>query len=604
MAVTNLGEGQSSSYTPPARTSFTDNSFLRVSKTSGSEYTSRLKEAIAAEFLVGYPEIKREILVLDKEVYKGIKFSCLVLTGEVPERTDIGKVFHVLLLAATGEVKNEFKNIGNRTIEVQLFPGDGLDAYLTNFIIKELEKSFSGNIYNADGQVVPADFNVSDKEMVRSLSVNCLRAIFAEINTLMPNYQTLNLMNVSKDSNLVIDISTGDSKVVDAAGYPVRSSFKIDFSAISKQANTSSGSIHSEPNQRQNITSMCGFLDLVFSPEDPSMLLVNPFTQNNPQGPKATKRYAPRAILTMFDAETVLLSHVLLSVYSTLALQHQKNWVQLLRRKVPTGRTPVYDDIGYLNIEANMENNESGYGNNIDTSNFDLNTLGQFANALIQDNLMLSIDCPNATSETYYTRVFQLAAMGNPNAHEAIWEVANQMTDGILSQYFPKTSPIVNSDFNKVLLGRWTDLDGNVRDIREIDTITVANMVGKSHPEMIIDWFNLNIPGFYSSEDERLEKMKSMINFILEGAAIFDGTALRVNFSSEFLMAFIRSITECGVSISNVITPINTNEMSSRRSVFNVDNSAFNGVNTIFKGSGFGDSSTRSFGRDQRFKQW
>lgn len=609
MAVTNLNEGnipqQPVKASSSVRTSFGDNTFFRVSKNSGSEYTTKLKETLGADFLVGYPEIKRDIIVLDKEVYKEIKFSCLVLTAEIAGEPALGKVFHVLLLAATGEVKNEYKNMGNKTVEIQLFPGDGLDAYLTNFVTSEIQKSFDGHVYNADGQVIPADFDISSKDMIHSLSVNCLRSLLAELNTIQPDYRIMNLNTINKDANLVIDISTGDGRVIDAVGHPVHSSFKIDFSAVNKQAAGSAGSIHSEQNQKQGITSMYGFLDLVFSPKDMSILLNNPFVQSTPQANRSLQRYAPRVIMTMFDSDTILLSHVLLGIYSTLALQHNKNWVQLFKRKVQTGRTPIYDDIGYLNIEANMGGDANKFGTNIDTSDFDLATLNQFVNTLIQDNLVVSMDCPDATSETYYSRVFQSAAKGNSSAHEVIYEYANEMTNGYLSKYIPKTHPIVNSDCSKILLGHWLDQDGITRDIRELTTVMVANMVGAANPEVIVDWFNLSIPGFFNNEDERLEKMKSTINFILDGAATFDGTAVRVNFNSEFLMAFMNAVSECGIIVNSIVTPINVNEMSNRRSVFQADNAAFNGVTNIFRSAGFNnDSPTRNFGGRQNFRSF
>lgn len=619
MAVTNLGSGgdqqqpnQQKQSTNYIRRSLIDDSIFRVSKNSGSEYTTKLKELLAAEFLAGYPEIKREIIILDKEVYSGIKFSCLVLTGEINNKPESGKVFHVLLLAATGEVKNSFCNVGNRTVEVQLFPGDGLDSYLTNFVTEELKKSFDGHIYNADGQVVPADFDYNNKDMIRSLSVSCLRVLFAELNTVQPNYQIMNLMEVNKDSNLIIDISAGDGKFVDAVGSPVYSAFKVDFSMVNKQTSTAVNSIHSEQNQKQNITSMSGFLDLVFSPSDPSILMNNPFIPITPQTNRSMQRYAPRVVMTMFDADSVLLSHVLLGIYSTLALQYNKNWVQLLRRKAQTQRTPVYDDIGYLNIEANMGGNPGEFGKKIDTSDFDLFKLNQLVSTLFQDNLAISMDCPDATSETYYSRVFQLAARGNANAHEVIFDYANEMTNGYLSQVMvrngvsiPNAHPIVNSDCNKILLGRWTDQDGNVRDIRELTTIMVSNMVGETNPEVIVDWMNLSIPGFFSSEDERLDKMKSTINFILGDAATFDGTALRVNFNSMFLMSFIQAVSECGIIVNNIITPINVNEMTNRRSVFQVDNNSYNGVANVFRNTGYNDPTTnRTTGRFSTFRNY
>ncbi len=570
-----------------------------VPRESGSAYTTKLYENLSKIFLEKRPNIVKEIFVIDKETERDINFSCVVVTASIEGNLDQGKSFAILLLAATGNVKEEVKNVGNEQVKLAIYPSTYIDKYLVDkvlsFVSARTPNLDSKFLYNADGFVIPANFNIEDPAKLKELSKRCEQYVFAELAT-QANADVIDLKEVSKDTNLVIDVSTNNTPGVDSVGEPIRESFVVEFNSLTRDGRNVQQSLHNTQGQKQNICHVGGFFDLLFGPEDPSIVSANKFMKQN--APISTKRYIPRCVITSFDSVSISIPRFLIGLYTTIALQHDRNWVQFFRRKIQTGKTPAYDDVGFLNIEANISQEPpGGYGVPIDTSSFDMAELSGYMSAMVQDNLLYSLDCPDGNPETYYTRVFQEAASGNSSAMQFIYDCMDQLTSGYFSQEFSSSLPIVGQNPIKVLTGYWTDSDGNVRDIRDIDTLTVCNMVGMKNedPAFIVDWMSLFIPEAYADEDLRLDKMRKMLNMFLQDTATYTGVATRVNFQPEALVAFMHSIEKCGITISNIVTPINSSEMTSRRQMFTYDSSVFNQQRALFRSSSMGSNPTRTF---------
>lgn len=559
-----------------------------VPRESGSAYTTKLFENLSKVFLEKRNNtVVKEMFIVDKDIDHDINFSCIVASAYIDGNIELGKSFFILLLAATGSPRKEVKNIGNEQVELSIFPDSYLDTYLAEKI-RAIVAQKSGNIdriYNADGFVVPESFDIDNINKIKELSKRCEQFVLSELDS-STNLQVTDLSQVVKDVNLIIDVSTNNSIVTDSVGEPIRENFAIDFNCTAKDTRSVQQSLHASQGQKQNISRVGGYMDLLFGPEDPSILNANQFSK--PTTPQSTVRYIPRCVITSFDSDSITISRFMLSLYTTLALQHGRNWVQLFRRKVQTGKASNYDDVGFLNIEANVTNEPGGFGPPIATDGFSMATLSDYLKVMVGDNLLYSLDCPGGSPETYYTRVFQLAATGSNTAMEYIYDSLDVLTSGHFSKEFDRNQPIVLQDPIRVLLGHWMDSDGNVRDIRDIDTITVCNMIGlkKQDPGLIVEWLNLFLPAEYNDEDLRLAKMKRLINYFLQDTATFTGTALRVNFNPAALMAFGRSIERCGIIVNNIITPINTNEMQSHRRMFSYDSSAFGDSNSMFRSQG------------------
>ena len=569
-----------------------------VARESGSAYTSKLFENLSKVLLEKRPNIVKEVFVLNKEIEQDISFSCIVATAHVEGNIELGKSFLILLLASTGTVREETRNIDNDRIELSIYPASYLDPYLVEKVRNIVAAKSGGidNLYNADGFVVPSEFDIENVPLIKELSKRCEQFLFSELSE-KTNLEVIDLSQVVKDTNLIIDISTNNTPAVDSVGQPIRESFVIEFNAAARVTGGVQQSLHNVQGQKQNISRIGGFIDLLFGPKDPSIINKNQFMRPS-NAPQETQRYIPRCVITSFDSGNITISKFLLSLYTTLALQEQRNWVQFFRRKIQTGKTPNYDDAGFLNIEANISGDPSGFGSPINTDKFDLSDLSNYMLVLVNDNLLYSLDCPDGSPETFYTRVFQMAADGNGSAIDHIYDTMDRLTGGYFSKEFDRNQPIVLPDTTRVLLGYWTDSDGIVRDIRDIDTITVCNMIGAKNgdPERIVDWLDLFIPGTYTDEELRLSKMKAMINFFLQDTATFTGVATRVNFNPEALVAMVRAIEKCGIAISNITTPINTSEMFAHRQAFNYDAHAFDQARNMFRHtSGMSSTTARSF---------
>lgn len=602
MAIHEGGNKQNSTSQQPTDVnysrSFAPAGVFAVPRESGSAYTTKLAENLAKTFLEKRPNIEKEIFVLDKQIEQDINYSCIIVTANIEGNIELGKSFAVLLLASTGSVREERRNIGNEQIEVSVFPSSYFDDYLTRKI-RSVVASRSGDVelFNADGFVIPANIGADDLVQLREISKRAEQFVLGELSNSLPNGEILDLSKLPKDVNLIIDVSTNNTPVADSVGEPIRESFIIDFNTTVKDPRAAQQSLHNTQGQKQNVCRVGGYFDLLFGPEDPSSLQLNQFSNSNK--PRSTKRYIPRCVITSFDSDSITVPRFLLGLYTTLALQHERNWVQFFRRKIQTGKTPTFDDVGYLNIDANIngETGNHGYGTPIDTSDFSMAKLSDYISAMVSDNLLYSLDCPDGGPESYYTRAFQLASYGNEEAMKYIYDCFDILTGGYFSKEFDSSQPIILQDPIKVLLGHWTDSDGNTRDIRDVDTLIVSNMIGTKNedPAMIVDWTNIFIPGYYSDEDLRLSKMKGLYNYFLLDTATFTSIATRVNFNPNALVAFSNAIEKCGIVISNIVTPINTSEMYAHRQMFSYDSHAFDQQRSMFRSGGMSNMGSRPF---------
>lgn len=542
------------------------------------------------------------LIPIDNTVDTALFYSAIVVCARIKAAMDLGVGYHILILEATGDKPSPImQTIYQRQVEITRVSGDAMDEELHKRVLDKIQQQFPNVAYRmADACIVPVGFNPEDKNLVRKLAFNSSTAGMSELMLNRPDFQDYNLAYLSYDSILECKVVFSRESLENTVGEPMRSDIVVRFVSQKnvQQDQRQMPSLHGGDREQQ-ISLLSGFIDTVYAPLAPTggYNFYQPQQYNMP-----TQRYAARLIVTHIDSHMGFTPALdLLWLATAMAIRDDNNWVQALR---PTPNSEGIDlyDIGALNIDANMENSPAGYGSRISTktdANFGLPELGRLITSLYRPGLIISMDVPECGPSTWYLSVFKEAAEGNPNAQRVILEAANTLTNGIFGKYFTPGKRIFVDLDNRIHLGYYIDSKGIKRDIRTIDYLAVANMIGDRDPASIRTWsdtfFRTEIPLV-----SRLATRKTMIEGLTQHNAVFTGYARRVTFSTEFMEDLVRSCIEAGLRV-RISTPTSTADFNQQRGIGNFVNEALLAPGQSFMDRNYGYSQAPNQGWNQHY---
>jgi hypothetical protein len=572
-----------------------------ISKNIGSDFYLKLKIRLLEIYKnVADPNAELVILDLDNINDPALYYSSIIVAMRYSNMKEIGVAFHVLLLEDTNDkLSPSMENINNQQIENLLVASDAFDDVLMKKAADKVAKAFpNSTLYGVEGCVVPHGFNFDDKNAMYQLALNASWACSTELETHSGQFIDLNLASIKNDSELNINIAFNHEQLPDAVGNLMRSDVKVGFDSrksgnINKQASINMG------DREVKLSEVSGFVDLVWVDPNP----VNVFAQYTPPTANSQK-YAARLVVTNLTSNTSYTpGTVMLALATTVALRDDNNWIQAFRPE-PSNNEIDLRDIGALNIEGNISNEPGLYGTRIDTKSdsFKLEDLGRLTHALVQTGLIFSMDCPEMSAQTWYLSAFSEAANGNKAAYNLLYNVACNLTDGVFANMFPHGTPMFTDCGNRVHNGYWTDKDGSIRDIRDIDHLAVCNLVGDRNPQLIREWtgtfLNTNIPLV-----TRLAARKRIIMNLTGETAVFTGFSNRVTFTSVFLDCLFQGIKLTGLAVK-VNTPLTINDITASRGTATFATQAIlaPGTNTFMDpGNAFQQQPLGGFRHNQRW---
>ncbi len=560
----------------------------------GSEYLNKLREAMNETYKQSLKDPTAEIslLTLDNTNETALAFSAIVVCVRFADNPELGVAFHTLIVEGTGDALTPVsESIGNQPVEIVRVTGDALDEVLMQKVDERVRSSFpQGLRRSVDGSVVPRTFNPENKVHVHRLALNAALACATELEINKPDFVDFNLAHAGNDNALSINIGFSRQQMEDAVGDPMRSDVLVNF-ATQATAQQRSQSVNAV-DRTQKISEISGFLDVLWAPVQQGPVF-NQYMQS--QGPAATQKYVSRLVITnMASNFSYTPASVLLSLNTAMALRDQNNWIQGFRGTQTDDEVDLHD-IGALGIEANFEGNPNGFGSRIDTKSetFGLPDLGQLVAALFQPGLIISLDVPEAGPQTWYTSLFSAASKGSQQAIDAIYDAAMELTNGNFAKYFQQGTPMFQDLNNRVHLGYYTDKNGNRRDIRDIDYLAVANLVGERNPQAIRDWSD-TFTRYQYPLAQRLAARKRMIMSLTRESAIFTGFAHRVTPSAALMGALSQGAMDAGLAV-DIRTPLSSSEFSNERGVANfvagalmAPGQSFGAVSTGFQNYNYG----------------
>lgn len=554
-----------------------------ISRNLGGEYATSLKKKMDEVVnSLANPGLEVKLTMLDREEAR-IRYSCLlfsVLDNTSPDTVAV----HTLILQATGEDPEAvWENIQQRNVEVLRTSHQANDKMLDEAVKRKIQSLYPNKkVKTVSATVLPRDFNVENTSLVHRVLFNAGIASATELEMSKPDFMDGTIASAS-DTNLNINVLFNQNHHEDVTGMPVRGDIVVDFSIkeARQQRNNAYRSVNEDVNESK-LSTLTGYVDLLWSPVQPQQMH-NPYM---PQQNMPTQKYIPNFIVTDIISErSYTPGSMLLAIYTALALRMNENWYQAFKPAQVTG-TDIRD-IGALNIEANLYNEQNvtstgTFGSRIDTKadTFGLPQMAEYLNALIQPSLAISMDVPAAGPTTWYMEMFLAAATGHQDAINVIIHSADVLTGGLFSRNFPMGSPMFLPVNNTVHVGYYTDRNGTRKDIRDIDYIAVANLLGERDPKMISDWSDTFTRTEYN-EALRLYERKKIIMGCTGDSAVFTGLATRVTFSSVFLSALANSIMGAGLKV-DISTPLNVNDFYSQRGAANYMSDAMLSQNALF----------------------
>ena len=527
-----------------------------IPRTVYNEYYTKVKDGLIEIFKHANKDVEITLIDLDNVGTPGLAFSSIVVAVRYKMASN-SVAYHILTLEATGEkIQPVFENIGGIQTEIARFSCHAVDEVLRTKAHEKVVAAIKAKeYYYSEGTIVPAEFNPEDKVKMHKLALNTGLACTTELNIRDKNFNDINLALVPKENNLFIGIDFMKSQLEDAVGNIMRSDVTTSFGTRKQQQQ---GRSVNTGERESNIAVSSGFIDLLWAPVNPQSVF-NPYAQ---QQAAQTQRYAARMVITNLVSNFGYTpSMVLLALASSVSVRDNNNWINTFRPSPIDAGSIDLRDIGALNIEANLENDASGWGKRIDTKSesFQLNDLGQLISALIRPGLTLSLDCPEAGPQSWYLSMFAAASKGSVVASEIIYNAAQQLTGGNFAKYFAKGQSMFEDQYNTVHLGHWIDRKGQKRDLRDIDHLAVCNVAGDRNPELIRGYSDT-----FLRKDvplvKRLADRKRIIQALTSESATFTGYADRVTFSAAFVQALVQGIAEAGLLVrinSQVLDDIN-----------------------------------------------
>lgn len=525
-----------------------------------------------------------EIVKVDNAVVSNLRLSSLAVVARYADKNGKAIAYHTLLLEGSAEpLQPKVLNNNGQQLAVDQFSCDVYDpAYLTA-VDQILSRGYAGlERFTASGTVVPRTFNWDDVVAVRTLIVNAGLAAASSLVTSTPGFQDISLAEFDRTSGLQTTVAFQQPETSDFVGLPVRTDFTVRLSAVAIGAQDQT----TLNNQEREVTlaEAGGFIDLSWAPAAP--------VQGYMGVAQPTQKFVARAITThLINLGSTTIASQLLAVIGVAQLTEGQAWVPYYLPRHSVGKSGVdLKDIGAINIEANLENNPSGFGTAIDTKAADFNNakLGQLLFATVRPGIALAVDVSVCGTDTWYNEVFSAAASAHPSAvsaQRAILRAADRLTNGVFStKYTTDESPVFQGE-DVILAGYYIDEDGVKKDLRELDYLAVMNLAGKD-PRVGQDWTDTFTQGSYSLE-KRLDARKRMIQQLLP-SAVFTGRVLRVTFNPKFIEALVSSAAAAGLQMRTINAAANMEFQNNRGQASWASNGLMSAQSSGLFAQGFG----------------
>lgn len=509
---------------------------------SGGEVYEKLYEKLNAKIKFLNEELKTEekygVVKLLKQ-NAGLNYSAIVVTETMASITSA----HILMIEKTGDYPDKItENIGGTRYEITRTPADALDEKYVEqatIAVADTLKIARESVVIVDGTLVPNEFDVTSDNQVGELVNNTFNAIHSENAIRVSDYKGMNIAQLlagNRNGKFFINLffNSDETNFFDQTGLPVRQDICIALS-YKVGGNQNNKSVN-QGLETYEIVKTYGYIDFEFT----GPAIVN--------GMMTSQKFVPNFIITHIESGVAPTPDIIaLAVASVLSINEDLNWMQSFRSKPGQKNEIDYGDIGVLNVEGNIENNQVGYGKRYDTKSktFTPAELNKFVQTLVRPNILVSIDIPKAGPETWYTSVLQHIKFRNDKAaFERVAASINTMTNGA---YQHGNLPMFAEISNKIHGGFYKSKDG-FKDLRHLSSyMSFANYVTDTNQQPVLisqysnTLYNNNIPA-----ELRAAERRKYIDEMSNKTAVYKQYYDRLTFTSAFLVNMVNSLKAVG----------------------------------------------------------
>lgn len=534
-----------------------------MSRHASSEILNQLLTALTEEYK-NTPAMKNfnwELLPLDYKTTNNIAASSILVVLQDKAHLDLGYAYHALVLEGDSAQASEKTEVwAGSTYDIQKVTGDLIDNVMLDYYGAKMTEMFpqARKLHYADAEVVPRDFNITDKAVIRQLAANAVTACFNEIITRAENFSYINLAHVGKDNTLQIRANYHQQEVADTLGFPVRADIQIDFRSVPTSQNTQSN-FTDNTDRVEVYSTLSGFVVLNY---DPVVDQSNPWAINMPRNANETQLYSAQFVLTQVESEEEINNATQLLALSTAVplLDRSQPWLQqfLPSHLAPNAfgsRRAGFDpkDIGALNYEARLPSADGKIDriNTTDPQTFTEREFYGIMAALVRQGIALSLDVPEAGDSTWYNRIFVAAREIDGLAYRALVHAADALTNNSFSNFFNATSrKILTDSEDRIHLGYYIDQDNVKHDIRNIDLVWMLNRFGADDATVGRQWTDTFV-NTTRPMSVNLALRRKMIEACVSNA-VFTGFARRITFHADFLTSLDKAIAATGLQVRAV----------------------------------------------------
>lgn len=582
-----------------------------VGAESGSDYFVKLVEFVRKK-LEKHPQF--DLVEIPRERNGGeLSYSVLAIIRNTTSLKGAKAphnfvIYQTWIVEATGEVLRPVVDTRDPRAHftIQVTAEDANNRYLVEVLNREIEAFYQSKtngaaptLYYIDPLVIPRTFNVNDENAIGRVLAESTNAVETRAWPRVHNFSDFNFVRQIGSSEIQLpveaDFATGEHRV-NALGMPVYVDALVSVS-IEKINASRSGPVLNRPNANRLLSQAGVMIDLV--PVDVDVLAESNNRRKRDFDPIAA--WAPRAVITDIQQYlTRTASGTIFTVASVAELGRDRNWARSYRgRRVAHGEVNLRD-IGFLNIEANLSDDPSGWGRPVDTSaaDFDDRMMSNFLDSTVARDMVISVDCPATGLQAHQTTALYNLARGGKNPKErARTEIIRSLldaTDGLIENYFDfDKEDIIVGEGEMIHTGFWYDANDRIRDIRELDNyLAIAVRLGAANPSEL-QHYNDTYYRTDINEMRRMSERLSLVTSAASGSVTVTGTALRVSMNPVLIEAFVKSLEEGKVPLVSRENG-NGDAFVSRRSV---NRSA--GARR-YRGGGFGRGVNRDRGGSDR----
>lgn len=556
-----------------------------VSRGDGSEYFSKMAEALTDKYKTTNPKYTVDLIRMSNADHQDLRYSAIVVA--ITNKEFPGLVaYHTLILEATNDpVPSVSENINNMQIEVFRPTAAAYDAKLIQMTFDTVSAKYPGmDILSVDATVIPSRVDPADKAAIDKIATNASSACTTEIRLRATTGADLNMGDLDRTGSVLENrLTFGDNQITNAVGRQARADVTINVVSKRIGQGVNNHNIVNNGAQEATVCTVGAYVDLIKAPQQ-RQVLTNGWGQHQ-QMPN--QPYLANIIMTSLASNIGRTpGMVWFAIASIFGLTDGATWLHCFKATTRSKTGKDLRDIGYLQIEANLANDPLGWGQRLETKGDDFTPekFASYLRDLVRPQPVISIDCPDFEPESWYMAPFVAAAAGSQVALNIIYDAADQLTNGHFSKYFPRGEGMFVDTNNRILLGEFTDNAGKVRDLRYIDRIAIANLVGENNPKLIRDYSDTFLRQEFPL-NQRLHARSNLQRIFTQDTVVFNGMATRLTFSGAVLEALALAFRDLALPMRTV-NPLSGSDLYAGLAEYTAAQTAVFGAQNVFMGYG------------------